>query len=59
MAEVINDPGTGKKIDKKVDRMINTYRSYNLIRKGTRDGFKSLFKYLIDEKIIVSILLLL
>jgi hypothetical protein len=38
-----------RKLIKKVDRMINTDRSYNLIRKGTRDGFKSLFKYLIDE----------
>ena len=48
MANEINDPGIGTKIDEKVRRMINADGSYNVIKKGSAKGIRDIFKYLVE-----------
>lgn len=48
MVNQINDPGIGTKFDAKIRRIINADGSYNVVRKGSRKGFKDVFKYLIE-----------
>jgi inward rectifier potassium channel len=48
MGNQIKDPGIGTKFDKNVRRIINADGSYNVIRKGSRRGFRDIFKYLVE-----------
>ena len=48
MAEQMKDPGIGTKFDEKVRRMINADGSYNVVRKGSSEGIRDIFKYLVE-----------
>ena len=43
-----NDPGLGTKYNQKINRMINSDGSYNIVKIGGIRGFKDLYKYLVD-----------
>ena len=40
--------GIGTKFDEKVRRMINADGSYNVVRKGSSEGIRDIFKYLVE-----------
>ena len=44
----MKDPGIGTKFDEKVRRMINADGSYNVVRKGSSEGIRDIFKYLVE-----------
>lgn len=45
-----NDPGLGSVFQKPVHRLMNPDGSYNIIRKGGLNGFRDIYKFLLDIK---------
>lgn len=44
----IQDPGTGIDFSRKTQRIINRDGSYNVLKKGSRRGFRDFFKYMLE-----------
>lgn len=48
MATEIKDPGIGTQFKQKTQRIIAQDGSYNLIKRGGQNGFRDVFKYLLE-----------
>jgi inward rectifier potassium channel len=48
MGSEIKDPGIGTQFNQNTQRIINADGSYNIIKKGSKRGFRDFFKYMLD-----------
>jgi len=48
MGSEIKDPGIGTQFQQNTKRIINPDGTYNIIKKGSRKGFRDFFKYMLD-----------